>query len=60
MVPSSLVDTFRSMVMDDDMFNEAMIRCASDVVRDYLPEDEQNFDKIYDLANELCCRVIVS
>ena len=58
-VPFSVLDTFHSLLMDDDQFNEAMMRVALMTAHLYNPGealDEQD----YDLANELCTRVSVS
>lgn len=59
MVPNTVIDKFHSLLMDDDMFNEAVMRVALEVVQSYAP-GEALTDKDYDLANELCCRLSVS
>ena len=67
-VPASLVDSYHSVLMDDDEFNEAAMRVAFDVARDHLEAlrlndpgsadyDEQD---IYDLAAELTVRLGVA
>ena len=67
-VPASTIDSFHSLLMDDDEFNEALQRVALRVAEDRLealrlndPQsnayDEQD---AYDLAMELCCRVSVA
>jgi hypothetical protein len=60
MVPHSTLDTFHSLLMDDDQFNEAMMRVALKVVQSYMAPGEVMTDADYDLANELCCRVSVA
>ena len=59
MVPNSVLDTFHSLLMDDDEFNEAVMRVALQVVQSYSP-GEPLTDKDYDLANELVCRLSVA
>ena len=57
-VPFSVLDTFHSLLMDDDQFNEAMMRVALQTAHLYNPGealDEQD----YDLAMELCTRISV-
>ena len=59
-VSSYVVDSFHSMLMDDDQFNEALMRCALDVARHHLstpggPEFDE--DDVMDLAAELTTRV---
>ena len=61
------IDSFHSILMDDDQFNEAMMRVALDVSRDRLAalrlNDPQSgaFDEedVLDLAMDLCTRVSV-
>ena len=59
MVPHAVIDTFHSMLMDDDQFNEAMMRVALQVVQSYNPGQPLT-EEDYDLANELCCRISVA
>ena len=49
-VPYSTVDTFHSYLMDDDQFNEAMMRVALKVAE----EQDLKGEDVYDLAMELC------
>ena len=60
MIPNHAIDTFHSLLMDDDMFNEAMMRVALEVVQSYMAPGEVMTDEDYDLANELCCRISVA
>ena len=60
MVPNHAIDSFHSKLMDDDQFNEAMMRVALEVAESYLGPGEALDDDGYDLACELCCRVGVS
>ena len=62
-VPASVIDSFHSYLMDDDNFNEAMMRVALQVSTEYHQRpgggvyDEE---ELYDLAMELCTRVSVA
>ena len=58
-VPFAVLDTFHSLLMDDDQFQEALMRVALQVVQSYDPGQPLT-DKDYDLANELVCRVSVA
>jgi len=60
LVPNHAIDSFHSKLMDDDQFNEAMMRVALEVAGSYLGPGEPLDDDSYDLACELCCRVGVS
>ena len=60
MIPNHAIDTFHSLLMDDDMFNEAMMRVALEVVQSYMAPGEVMTDEDYDLANELCCRISIA
>ena len=65
---ASMIDSFHSLLMDDDQFNEAMQRVALKVAEDHLEalrlNDPQSgaYDEetLYDLAMALCCRVTVA
>ena len=67
-VPASAIDSFHSLLMDDDQFNEAMMRGALQVAEDQLEAARLNdpqsgaYDEedLYDLAMQLCCRVSVA
>ena len=61
-VPASAIDSFHSLLMDDDQFNEAMMRVALDVARDQLEATRLSYDEedIYELAMQLVCRVSVA
>ena len=61
-IVNHVVDTFHSYLMDDDQFNEAMMRVALQVAEQYCKEapcvtDEED---VYELAMELCTRVSVA
>jgi len=60
MVPNAALDKFHSLLMDDDQFNEAMMRVALQVAQSYnapgQPLDEQDMK----LAMDLCTRVSVA
>jgi len=60
MIPNAAIDKFHSLLMDDDQFNEAMMRVALQVAQSYnapgQPLDEQDMK----LAMDLCCRVSVA
>ena len=60
MIPNHAIDSFHSLLMDDDQFNEAMMRVALQVVQSYMAPGEVMTDEDYDLANELCCRISVA
>ena len=57
--PAHAIDSFHSLLMDDDQFNEAMMRVALQVAESTLGSHADEEDH-YDLAMELCCRVSVS
>ena len=61
-VPASAIDSFHSLLMDDDQFNEAMMRVALDVAQTYCDNApcETDEEDVYDLAMQLCCRVSVA
>lgn len=59
MVSYHVIDSFHSHLMDDDQFNEALMRVALQVVQSYAP-GEPLTEKDYDLAMELCSRVSIS
>ena len=59
-VPHSAIDKFHSLLMDDDQFNEAMMRVALDVARYYAGPGATLTEEDYDLAMDLCTRVSVS
>ena len=59
MVSHSVIERFHSMLMEDDNFNEAMMRVALEVAQYYQgegPLDEESMQ----LAMELCTRVSVA
>ena len=60
LIPNSALDSFHSLLMDDDQFNEAMMRVALQVAESYLAPGEELDEEGYDLAMELCCRVSVA
>ena len=55
-VPNSVLDSFHSLLMDDDQFNEAMMRVALQVAEGHTADEEDQ----YELAMDLCCRVSVA
>ena len=61
-VPFAVLDKFHSLLMDDDQFNEAMMRVALDVAQTYCDNApcETDEEDVYELAMELCCRVSVA
>ena len=65
-VTASLVDSFHSLLMDDDVFMEAVQRVALEVAEDGLRSGrhdvghEPTEEDAYDLAMELVCRVSVA
>ena len=61
-VPASAIDSFHSLLMDDDQFNEAMMRVALDVAQSYCDDApcETDEEDVYELAMELCCRISVA
>ena len=59
-VPASALDKFHSLLMDDDNFNEAMMRCAMEVAAYYQGDDQPLDDQSMDLAMELCTHVSVA
>ena len=60
MIPNHAIDSFHSLLMDDDQFNEAMMRVALQVAESYLAPGETLDEDGYDLAMELCCRISVA
>ena len=61
-VPASAIDSFHSILMDDDQFNEAMMRVALEVAQRCCDDApcETDEEDVYDLAMQLCCRVSVA
>ena len=55
-VPFTAIDNFHTTLMDDDQFNEAMMRVAIQVAE----QQGLTGEDVYDLANELCCRISVA
>ena len=60
MVPNAAIDKFHSLLMDDDEFNEAMMRVALQVASYYAGPGEPLTDEDMALAMELCTRVSVA
>ena len=60
MVPNAAIDKFHSMLMDDDEFNEAMMRVALKVAHYYQPGGEPYDEETMALAMELVTRVSVA
>ena len=58
-VPASAIDSFHSLLMDDDQFNEALTRIAFGVAEEYA-NNGAGWEDLYDIASELCTRVCVS
>ena len=61
-VTAAMVDSFHSLLMDDDEFMEAVQRVALELAESSLAEQpyETDEDDAYDLAMELVCRVSVA
>ncbi len=59
MVPNAAIDKFHSLLIDDDQFNEAMMRVALEVAS-YYAGGEKLTDDDMALAMELCTRVSVA
>ena len=59
-VPNAAIDRFHSLLMDDDLFNEAMMRVALQVAESYLGPGEDLDEEGMQLAMDLCCRVSVA
>ena len=62
-VPASALDSFHSLLMDDDQFNEACMRVALQVAESYLQRPGGGVydqDDLYDLAMDLCVKVSVA
>ena len=59
MLPNAAIDRFHSTLMDSDLFNEAMMAAAVEVVQ-YYAGGEPLTEKDYEMAQELCTRVSVS
>ena len=57
-VPYSVLDKFHSTLMEDDGFNEAMMRIALEVAQHYQGEGPLDEDSMQ-LAMDLCSRVTV-
>ena len=55
-ISSSVIDSFHSYLMDDDQFNEAMMRVALQIAEEHTADEEDQ----YELAMDLCCRVSVA
>ena len=59
-VPFASIDKFHSMLMDDDEFNEAVMRVALRVAQYYAGPGAKLTDEDYQFAYELCSKVGVS
>ena len=59
-VPHAAVERFHSLLMEDDEFNEAMMRCAMDVARYYQGGTDALDEDSMQLAMDLCTRVSCS
>ena len=57
MVPNSVIEKFQSLLLDDDQFNEAVMRVALEVAQSYLAPgdtlDEEGYSLAYDLAGKV-------
>lgn len=60
MIPNSAIDKFHSLLMDDDQFNEAMMRVALQVAQSYNAPGQPLDDQDLQLAMDLCTRVSVA
>ena len=59
-IPHAALDRFHSLLMEDDEFNEAMMRVALEVVQYYAGPDQVLDDEDYDMAMDLVTRVSVA
>ena len=60
MVPNAAIDKFHSLLMDDDEFNEAVMRVALQVASYYAGPEAPLTEEDMALAMELCSRVSVA
>lgn len=60
MVSHSVIDRFHSELMDNDLFNEAMMSSALKVVQYYAGPGVKLTDEDYELAMELCTHVTMA
>lgn len=59
MVSHTVLDKFHSLLMDDDNFNEAMMRVALQTVQYYAGSDKLTEDDMQ-LAMDLCSKVTLA
>ena len=60
MVPNAALDKFHSLLVDDDQFNEAVMKVALEVAQYYAGPGATLDDDDYKLAMDLCNKVSVS
>ena len=60
MLPHAVVDKFHSYLMDDDQFNEALMKVALQTAQYYAGPGVPLTEEDYQLAMDLCTRVGVS
>ena len=60
MIPNAAIDKFHSLLMDDDQFNEALMRVALQVAQSYNAPGQPLNEQDMELAMELCVRVSVA
>lgn len=60
MIPNAAIDRFHSILMEDDQFQEAMMRVALDVAAYYQPGKDPYDEDTMALAMDLVTRVSVS
>lgn len=60
MVPNAAIDKFHSLLMDDDQFNEAVMKVALQVASYYAGPGVPLTDEDYQLAMDLCTKVSVA
>ena len=61
-VPASAIDSFHSILMDDDQFNEAAMRVALQVAQECCDNApcETDEEDVYDLAMKLVCHISIA
>ena len=60
MVPNAAIDKFHSLLMDDDQFNEAVMKVALEVAQYYAGPGVALTDDDIQFAMDLCTTVSVS
>ena len=60
MVSHAAIDKFHSLLMDDDQFNEAVMKVALEVAQYYAGPGETLSEEDYQFAMDLCSKVSVA